>query len=202
MSSKKIIKSAFESMLFLWGEPLEIKAAADVFGIKNEEAVEYLDELAREYEEEGRGLRIRKIGKSYQMTTAAENEEFIERLCTPVKVKRLSQSALEVLAIIAYRQPVSKGEMEAIRGVRCDRVVEGLLKKELICEKGRSQAVGRPILYGTTDNFLRQFGFSSIKELPEIEDLEGVLTTDDEDTLMGADGTEQLTLTLDESENF
>ena len=142
MSSKKTIKSAFESMLFTWGEPLEAKAAADVFNITRQEAIEYFTELQQEYEQEGRGIVIRRINQSFQFVTREENADYVKKLCTPVKTKRLSQSALEVLAIIAYKQPVTKGEIEAIRGIRCDRVVDGLLKKELICEKGRSDSVG------------------------------------------------------------
>ena len=95
-----------------------------------------------------------------------------------MKHRKLSQSALEVLAIVAYKQPVTKGEIEAVRGIRCDRVLDGLEKKKLVAEIGRSDAVGRPILYGTTDEFLRQFGFESLKELPAIEDIAGVLEDD------------------------
>lgn len=176
MSSKKTIKSAFESMLFTWGEPLDVKSAADVFNISKQEAIEYFKELQREYEEEGRGIVIRQINQSFQFVTREENADYIRTLCTPVKAKRLSQSALEVLAIVAYKQPVTKGEIEAIRGIRCDRVMEGLMKKELVCEKGRSESVGRPILYGTTDTFLKYFGFSSIKELPQIDDIESLVS--------------------------
>ena len=178
MSSKKTIKSAFESMLFTWGEPLEAKAAADVFNITRQEAIEYFTELQQEYEQEGRGIVIRRINQSFQFVTREENADYVKKLCTPVKTKRLSQSALEVLAIIAYKQPVTKGEIEALRGIRCDRVVDGLLKKELICEKGRSDSVGRPILYGTTDIFLQNFGFSSIKDLPQIDDIESIVSGD------------------------
>lgn len=176
MSSKKTIKSAFESMLFTWGEPLDVKAAADVFNISKQEAMEYFKELQREYEEEGRGIVIRQINQSFQFVTREENADYIRTLCTPVKAKRLSQSALEVLAIVVYKQPVTKGEIEAIRGIRCDRVMEGLMKKDLVCEKGRSESVGRPILYGTTDTFLKYFGFSSIKELPQIDDIESLVS--------------------------
>jgi segregation and condensation protein B len=182
MSSRKTIKSAFESMLFTWGEPLDVKAAADVFNITKQEATEYFLELQREYEEEGRGIVIRQINNSFQFVTREENADYIRTLCTPVKAKKLSQSALEVLAIVAYKQPVTKGEIEAIRGIRCDRVIEGLMKKDLVCEKGRSDSVGRPILYGTTNAFLQNFGFSSIKELPQIDDIESLVsgaTTDD-----------------------
>ena len=137
---------------------------------------ECFKELQEEYEQEGRGIVIRQINDTFQFVTRAENADYIERLCTPVKARRLSQSALEVLAIIAYKQPVTKGEIEAIRGVKCDRVMEGLVKKELIADKGRSDAIGRPILYGTTDVFLKQFGFSSIKDLPPIDDIESAMS--------------------------
>ena len=174
-------------MLFTWGEPLEAKAAADVFNITRQEAIEYFTELQQEYEQEGRGIVIRRINQSFQFVTREENADYVKKLCTPVKTKRLSQSALEVLAIIAYKQPVTKGEIEAIRGIRCDRVVDGLLKKELICEKGRSDSVGRPILYGTTDIFLQNFGFSSIKDLPRIDDIESIVSGDYGDDAEAAD---------------
>ena len=174
MSSKKTIKSAFESMMFTWGEPLEAKVAAEVFNISRQEAVEYFEELKEEYEQEGRGIVIRRINQSFQFVTREESADYIRALCTPVKTKKLSQSALEVLAIVAYKQPVTKGEIEAIRGIRCDRVMDGLMKKDLVCERGRADTVGRPILYCTTDTFLKNFGFSSIKDLPEIDDIDSI----------------------------
>ena len=148
MASKKTIKSAFESMMFTWGEPLDVKTAADVFDITKNEAYEYFKELQTEYEQEGRGIVIREINEAFQFVTREENADYIERLCTPVKAKKLSQSALEVLAIVAYKQPVTKGEIEAIRGIKCDRVMEGLMNKSLVEAVGRSEAVGRPVLYG------------------------------------------------------
>ena len=185
MASKKTIKSAFESMMFTWGEPLDAKTAADVFDITKNEAYEYFKELQPEYEQEGRGIVIREVNGAFQFVTREENADYIERLCTPVKAKRLSQSALEVLAIVAYKQPVTKGEIEAIRGIKCDRVMEGLMNKNLVEAVGRSEAVGRPVLYGTTDTFLKNFGFASIKELPEIDDIESAINVDVE-----ADGAE------------
>ena len=152
--------------------------AAAVFNISKEAAYAYFKELQAEYEQEGRGIVIREVNKAFQFVTREENADYVRRLCTPVKSKKLSQSALEVLAIIAYKQPVTKGEMEAIRGIRCDRVVEGLMKKDLIQEVGRSTAIGRPILYGTTDTFLKNFGFTNLKELPDIEDIESVINDD------------------------
>ena len=178
MSSRKTIKSAIESMMFIWGEPLDVKDIADVFNIDKKEAYECCRELMEEYEQEGRGILIREVNKAFQFTTRPGNLPYIERLCTPTRHRRLSQSALETLAIVAYRQPVTKGEIESIRGIRCDRVMEGLVRKGLVRDVGRSEAVGRPILYGTTDEFLKQFGFETIRELPEIKDIEGLL--DDE----------------------
>ena len=185
MASKKTIKSAFESMMFTWGEPLDAKTAADVFDITKNEAYEYFKELQTEYEQEGRGIVIREVNGAFQFVTREENADYIERLCTPVKAKRLSQSALEVLAIVAYKQPVTKGAIEAIRGIKCDRVMEGLMNKKLVEAVGRSEAVGRPVLYGTTDTFLKSFGFTSIKDLPEIDDIESAINVDVE-----ADGAE------------
>ncbi len=181
MTSKKTIKSAFESMLFVWGEPLDVKIAAEIFNMNWKDAYDYFKELQSEYEQEGRGILIREVDKSFQFCTNMENSEYIERLCTPVKEKRLSQSALEVLAIIAYKQPVTKGEIEAIRGIKCDRVIEGLAKKELIAEVGRSSGIGRPILYGTTPAFLKNFGFKDLKDLPDIDDIGSVVLSEEEE---------------------
>lgn len=162
-------------MMFIWGEPLNVKEAADIFDIDKDDAYALLKELQNEYAQEGRGIRIREVNKSFQFVTLHENEEYIEKLCTPVKVKKLSQAALEVLAIIAYKQPITKSEIDAIRGIKCDRVIDGLLNKELIEVRGRSEKIGRPLIYGTTDEFLKKFGFENIKELPEIEDLEDTI---------------------------
>jgi segregation and condensation protein B len=175
MTASRSVKSAFEAMMFTWGEPLEAKTAADVLNITEKEALEAFEELKEEYEQEDRGIRIRRINKSFQFVTDEQCAGYIERLCTPVKKRKLSQSALEVLAIVAYRQPVTRGEIEAVRGVKCERVLEGLMRKELVEEKGRSSGIGRPILYGTTDQFLKYFGFSTLKELPDIEDIESVI---------------------------
>lgn len=179
--NSKTIKSAFESMMYVWGEPLKAKQAGEVLDIDEQEALELFRELKDEYDQEGRGLEIREINGAFQFVTREKNAEYIERLCTPVKSKRLSQSALEVLAIVAYRQPVTKGEIEAIRGIKCDRVMEGLVSKGIVEPVGRSQAVGRPVLYGTTDLFLKNFGFSSLKDLPEIDDIEYAISAEDDE---------------------
>ena len=182
--ANKTIKSAIESMMFVWGEPLAIKDIADIFNVDKKEIYEACKELQNEYEEDGRGIVIREVNKSFQFVTRKENREYIERLCTPVRRRKLSQSALETLAIVAYKQPVTKGEIEAVRGIRCDRVLEGLAAKGLVTIVGRADTVGRPNLYGTTNEFLKQFEFESLKDLPKIEDLEGVLYEAEEPPVM------------------
>ena len=172
------IKSALESLLFVWGEPLEAKIAAELFNMTVPDTVDAFRELKAEYEERRGGLLIREIDKSFQLATNPENDDYIQKLCTPVREKRLSQQALEVLAVIAYKQPVTKGEIDSIRGIRSDRVIEGLLRKELICEKGRATSIGRPMLYATTRKFLELFGFESLSELPELGDISMVLPED------------------------
>ena len=162
-------------MMFVWGEPLHIKDIADIFNVDRKEIYDACKELQEEYEQEGRGIVIREVNKSFQFVTRKENLGYIERLCTPVRRRRLSQSALETLAIVAYKQPVTKGEIEAIRGIRCDRVLEGLAAKGLVAVTGRAETVGRPNYYGTTNEFLKQFEFESLKDLPKIEDLEGAI---------------------------
>lgn len=169
ISRRRAIKSTFEAMMFVLGEPLLAKDAAEVVEINKDEAYEIFLELKSEYEKEKRGIQIREINGSFQFITDKDQEVFIRKLCTPVKVKRLSQAALEVLAIIAYRQPVTRGEIDQIRGIKCDRVLEGLIDKGLIEISGRSEGIGRPLLYSTTDLFLKKFGFSSIDDLPNID---------------------------------
>ena len=128
--ANKTIKSAIESMMFVWGEPLAIKDIADIFNVDKKEIYEACKELQEEYEQEGRGIVIREVNKSFQFVTRKENLGYIERLCTPVRRRRLSQSALETLAIVAYKQPVTKGEIEAVRGIRCDRVLHAKYEAE------------------------------------------------------------------------
>ncbi len=179
------IKSAVESLLFVWGEPLEAKACAELFNVSTSDMIHIMREMMLEYEERGGGLRIREVDKAYQLVTNPENDDYIKKLCTPVRTRKLSQAALEVLAVIAYKQPVTKGQIDRIRGIKCDRVIEGLMAKELVEEKGRSTGLGRPILYGTTRKFLELFGFESLKDLPELEDIGTLIMDEDYDEYDG-----------------
>ena len=172
MYSKKTMKSALETMMFMWGEPLEVKDAAEVLEADRKEVRELFKELMEEYEQEGRGIRIREVDDAFGFVTWVENDLFVQKLCTPVRVRRLSQAALEVLAIIAYRQPVTRSEIDSIRGIKSERVIDGLIDKGLVEIKGRSEGVGRPLIYATTKEFLKKFGFTSLKDLPEVPEYE------------------------------
>ena len=172
MYSKKTMKSALETLMFMWGEPLDVKDAAEVLEAEKAEVRELFRELMTEYEQEGRGIRIREAGDAFGYVTHVENDMFVQKLCTPVRVRRLSQAALEVLAIIAYRQPVTRSEIDSIRGIKSERVIDGLMDKDLVEITGRSEGVGRPLLYGTTREFLKKFGFASLKDLPEVPEYE------------------------------
>jgi len=196
--TKEKIKSALESILFVWGDPIEAKSLADLFDVPSSDIIKYFRELAEEYEERGSGLAIREMDKSFQLCTNPENDDYIQRMCTPVKNKKLSQSSLEVLAIIAYKQPVTKSQIDNIRGIRCDRVLETLMAKGLVEECGRSSSIGRPYLYGTTKEFLKLFGFESLKDLPEIEDADSIVL-EDEDFDYTDPG--QLTIPMDAKED-
>lgn len=172
MYSNKTMKSALETMMFIWGEPLEVKDAAEVLEADKNVIRGLFRELQAEYEQEGRGIRIREVDDAFGFVTLAENDMFLKKLCTPVRVRRLSQAALEVLAIIAYRQPVTRSEIDSIRGIKSERVIDGLIDKGLIEISGRSEGVGRPLIYSTTKEFLKKFGFSSLKDLPEVPEYE------------------------------
>lgn len=181
MYSKKVMKSALETMMFMWGEPLDVKDAADVLEAERSEVRELFKELQNEYEQEGRGIRIREAGDAFGFVTHVENDLFVKKLCTPVRVKRLSQAALEVLAIIAYRQPVTRSEIDSIRGIKSERVIDGLVDKGLVEVTGRSEAVGRPLIYSTTREFLKKFGFASLKDLPEVPEYEELRRNPDDE---------------------
>ena len=178
--TKEKIKSALESILFVWGDPLEAKVAAELFNMPVSYMLHIMRELMQDYEDRESGLRIREMDKSFQLCTAAENDDYIQLLVTPAKEKRLSQPALETLAIIAYKQPVTKAQIDSIRGIKSDRVLEGLMAKGLVAELGRSSAIGRPYLYGTTKEFLKLFGFETLADLPEIENIDDLIM--DEET--------------------
>lgn len=165
-------KACIEAMLFAAGEPVEADKMAQVLVLKPEEVIKIVSALQNEYLSRESGLRILKLGDCYQMCSGKEYIEDIRALLELKKNTPLSQAALEVLAIVAYNQPVTKAFIEQVRGVDCSGVLRSLSEKVLIEEKGRLDLPGRPLLYGTTENFLRCFGLESLEDLPELPEKE------------------------------
>ncbi len=160
---------AVEAILFVAGEPVNVGDLAHALDMTVSELSPVLDALRDEYDRGARGLKLNRFGMSVQLSTRPDYAPQIERLLQPVQKQSLSQAAMETLSIIAYRQPITKGEIEAVRGVKCDYSVNSLLNKGLIAEVGRRETLGRPILYGTTEGFLSHFGIETLDDLPELD---------------------------------
>ena len=158
-----------EAILFVTGNAVEKKEICRAMELTAGELEETLDALESGYDFDRRGLRLLRFGAHVQLATRPDYAPYVEKLLQPVQKQSLSQAVMETLAVIAYRQPVTKAEIEQVRGVKCDYSVQSLMTKGLIEEVGRKEALGRPILYGTTDAFLRHFCISSLSELPEID---------------------------------
>ncbi|MBQ4639221.1 MAG: SMC-Scp complex subunit ScpB [Clostridia bacterium] len=155
-----------EAILFVAGEPVEVHELQRALEITEDETWQAIDALDSDYSYHRRGICLKRFGNHIQLSTRADYAPYVERLLQPIQKQSLSQSAMETLAVIAYRQPVTKLEIEAIRGVKCDYSVQSLVNKNLIEVVGRKETLGRPMLYGTTDFFLSHFGLSSLNDLP------------------------------------
>lgn len=169
ISSKPKIKSTIESLLFVSGDPLTVKDLSNALEISIKTTKNILEEMIDEYEDEKRGIKLISINGEYQLVSKAENSNYIQKLLKKNKRQSLSQASLESLAIIAYKQPITRVDIDEIRGVKSESAMQRLLEKDLIKEVGRLEVPGRPILYGTTDEFLRQFGLKELKELPSLD---------------------------------
>ena len=166
------MKHLVEVLLFASPEPLTQARFSHI--LQEEISVELkpiIDELNTEYENSGKGLKVQKIGGGYQILSHSEYHVFIERLFKKTRKLHLSRPSLEALAIIAYRQPVSKAEVESIRGVECGSVISTLMERELITVQGRGKTAGRPLLFGTTLIFLESFGLEKTSDLPKLKEL-------------------------------
>lgn len=168
-SRKNKIKSAIESLLFVAGEPLNIRDIYNNLELDRKTVKSILDELAEDFNSESRGIKLINIDDSYQFVTKSENSEYIQKMLKKNKRQSLSQASIESLAIIAYKQPITRVDIDEIRGVKSESALQRLLERDLIKDVGRLEVPGRPILYGTTDEFLRQFGLQSLKELPTLD---------------------------------
>lgn len=162
-------KGAIEAVLFVSGEHISRIELQELLGVGSNDLEEIMQEMMTEYETSSRGIQILAVEGGYIMATKAEFSEVVVKMLKPAS-RRLSAAALETLAIIAYRQPLSRPEIEQMRGVKSDRVIANLLEKGIIKEVGRKPGIGKPILYGTTHEFLRLFGLTSLTELPVLEE--------------------------------
>ena len=164
------LKKIVEALLFITEKPLSVEDICRVAGRTDQDQVSRIvAELGREAEENGRGFRLMEVAGGFQMATRPEAAPFVRKLYAEKMTLRLSHAALETLAIIAYRQPITRAEVEEVRGVDALSALETLLEKGFVKVAGRRESLGRPLLYGTTPDFLRRFGLKSLSELPPID---------------------------------
>lgn len=166
------IISIIEAILFTMGEAVEVSKLADVLEMDVKAVKEILQTMEERYREEDRGIMLTWLEDSVQLCTKPQMYEYLIKIAKTPRKMTLTETVLETLSIIAYKQPVTRVEVERIRGVSCDHAINKLLEYDLICELGRLDAPGRPLLFGTTEQFLRCFGVSSIEDLPEVNPMQ------------------------------
>ena len=180
------LKGRIEAILFVAGEAVGIRDLAKALRVEEKELKETLKKIGSEYDYEQRGFMLKRFGDKVQLATRPLYSEDVLRLLQPVQQQSLSQAAMETLAVVAYKQPVTRAEVEQIRGVKCDYSLQSLMMKGLIQEAGRKDTIGRPILYATTDMFLSHFGIQGLEDLPPLPETEkdSDENTDDPDELI------------------
>lgn len=174
------VKTIIESLLLATADPISIERLSKIIGADSDEIQIALDQMKAEYEAGNRGFRIRKVAGGYGLYTNPDHSFYIDRLLQGSVSRRLSQASLEVLAIITYKQPITRVEINNIRGVSSETVLNSLIEKGLIREKGREKTPGMPILYETTAALLEALGMNDINELPELSDFAPDLETADQ----------------------
>ena len=180
------LKGRIEAVLCVAGEAVGIRDLAKALRVEEKELKETLKKIGSEYDYEQRGFMLKRFGEKVQLATRPLYSEDVLRLLQPVQQQSLSQAAMETLAVVAYKQPVTRAEVEQIRGVKCDYSLQSLMMKGLIQEAGRKDTIGRPILYATTDMFLSHFGIQGLEDLPPLPETEKESdeNTDDPDELI------------------
>ncbi len=161
-------EAVIEAVLFTMGESVEISRLADVIEEDVKTTGKILEEMVKRYEQEGRGITLIRFDNAVQLCTKADMYEYLVKIAKAPRKMTLTDTVLETLSIIAYRQPVTRLDIERVRGVSCDHAINKLLEYDLITELGRLDAPGRPLLFGTTEQFLRCFGVGSLEELPSL----------------------------------
>ena len=173
------LKGRIEAIMFVAGEAVSLKDMAKALAVGEKELKSALEEIGSEYDYEQRGFMLKRFGDKVQLATRPLYAEDVLRLLQPVQQQSLSQAAMETLAVVAYKQPVTRAEVEQIRGVKCDYSLQSLTAKGLIAEAGRKDTIGRPILYATTDTFLSHFGLATLEDLPPLPEPENPAETGD-----------------------
>jgi segregation and condensation protein B len=169
MEQKNKLVGILEGLLFVAGdEGITIVELSDTLELSQGDVLELIEDLKKDYENPNRGLQVRILANRYKLTSKREHGEFFKKLVESPSNSSLSQAALETLAIVAYQQPITRTEIEDIRGVKTEKPIQTLVSKYLIKEVGRAEGTGRAILYGTTSEFLDYFGLKNIKELPPL----------------------------------
>ena len=164
----KNYEAIIEAILFTMGESVELEKIANAIELDKKETKQIIENMMKHYEDPSIGLQIIELDGAYQTCTKSEMYEYLIRIAKQPKRHALTEVLLETLSIIAYKQPITRVEIEKIRGVSCDHAVSKLMEYNLVCELGRLDAPGRPLLFGTTEEFLRSFGVQSIDELPSL----------------------------------
>ncbi len=170
--NKKKLKGIFEAVLFSMGESVSIKVLAELVDCSLNEAKEILEEMDEAYRKSTGGIRMIWLDDSVQLATKPEYFEYVVEVAKKPRKLSLTETVLETLSIVAYKQPITRIEIEKVRGVKCDHAINKLIEYDLIQELGRLDAPGRPLLFGTTEQFLRCFGLKSLAEMPEIDHLQ------------------------------
>lgn len=191
--NKQELVSALEAVLFSSGDPISIERLSQIFEIRPEEVEKAANDLSKKLDEQKSGIALLRLENTYQLVSREKYAEYIKRAFDIKRRTPLSQAALEVLAVIAYNQPITRAFIEQVRGVDCSGVISSLLEKDLIEERGRLELPGRPLLYGTTKNFLRCFTLTDLsdlpplpKENPEINDIGEQLELTNDESALGA----------------
>ncbi|MGN0348446.1 MAG: SMC-Scp complex subunit ScpB [Roseburia sp.] len=169
---EKNYEAIIEAILFTMGESVELEKIAAAIELDKKQVKAIIENMMKRYEEASMGLQIIELDGAYQMCTKSEMYEYLIKIARQPKRHVLTDVLLETLSIIAYKQPVTKAEIEKIRGVSSDHAVNKLVEYNLVCELGRLDAPGRPLLFGTTEEFLRSFGVQSIEELPVLNPMQ------------------------------
>lgn len=159
------IRATVESLLFITNEPLTVEQICELAEMEEEDVKDVLEWLQEDYSDDSKGIGVIRLGDGYIMAIKQDYLPFVEKLYQP-QLNTLSMAALETLSIVAYKQPITRGELELVRGVKSDKLIQNLVQRELVEEKGRKDSPGRPVLYGTTRKFLQYFNISGLDELP------------------------------------